>query len=149
MNGSLLSTASSDLKTGMNIVYNDTATRLAEFIVTGNYDSEGDREIEMLGIQCLGNCVEEVETVEIDSEYVFWSDPDSWPSGSVPAEGEDVTIEPGVNMLLDVEEPPIFNFVKIQGRLTFNPDHPCHLQAYQVFVQGGELYVGTPEAPYT
>lgn len=57
MNGSLLSTPTDQLKTGMNIVYNDTASRLVEFIVTGNIETEGDREIKMEGIQCLGGCV--------------------------------------------------------------------------------------------
>jgi len=114
----------------MNIVYNDTATRLAEFIVTGNIETEGDREIRMDGIQCLGSCVEEVEQLEIDSDYSLWSDTASWPSGNLPVEGEDVLIEPGINMLLDIEETPIFNMLRINGRLTFKPEIDVSLRAY-------------------
>lgn len=61
MNMSLTEAPEGTKRTGMNVVYNDTATRLAEFIVTGLSDNQGDKEIKMVGIQCLGSCVEDVE----------------------------------------------------------------------------------------
>lgn len=50
--------------------------------------------------------------------------------------------------MLDIEDPPIFSMVRINGRLTFDPEKNIHLQAYQIFVQGGQLFVGTPEEPF-
>jgi len=38
----------------------------------------------------------------------LWSDPSSWPSGKVPAAGEDVHVESGWNMTMDVADTPIF-----------------------------------------
>lgn len=51
----------------------------------------------------------------------MWSNPDSWPSGEVPGELEDVKIEAGVNMVLDIDT-PILNVLTINGRLSFLND---------------------------
>ena len=47
-----------------------------------------------------------------------WSNPESWPSGVVPREGEDVIISSRWRMLLDVSPPTLGN-VYILGELIF------------------------------
>jgi len=48
-----------------------------------------------------------VETTVIDGEKL-WSDPKTWTSGKVPVAGEDVHIESGWNITMDVADTPIF-----------------------------------------
>lgn len=59
----------------------------------------------------------------------YWSELDTWPSGELPKEGEDVHIEPGMNVILDIETPKL-NLLIINGKLSFL-DHtdPIHLHA--------------------
>lgn len=52
-------------------------------------------------------------------------------------------------MLLDIEETPILSMLLINGRLTFNPEIDVSLRAHQIFVQGGQIFIGTPEEPYS
>ncbi len=49
---------------------------------------------------------------------VKWSDASAWPSGKVPAAGEEVTIPRGTEMMLDVS-PPELRSLTVQGKLTF------------------------------
>lgn len=56
--------------------------------------------------------------VPISENQTFWSDPTVWPSGKVPVANQTVTIEAGVNMILDIDT-PILDTLIIKGRLTF------------------------------
>lgn len=47
--------------------------------------------------------------VEIEENARFWDNPADWPSGKVPEEGDDVEIEPGMNMYLNIPETPVLN----------------------------------------
>jgi len=49
----------------------------------------------------------------------FWSDPGSWPSGVLPKAGENVHIEPGWNMTLDLAETPELVLLRVNGILRF------------------------------
>lgn len=94
----------------------------------------------------------EVEELEISDDVVLWSDPDSWDSGAVPVEGDEVEIPPGVNMAFDIEESPLLKSLTINGRLTFlnDPETPADrtLHSYWVYIRQGELIIGTEEEPY-
>ena len=50
-------------------------------------------------------------------------------------------------MLLDIPNPPVLNSLKINGRLTFD-DKDITLQARNIWVQSGQLYIGTKEKPF-
>ena len=79
----------------------------------------------------------------------LWSNPASWPSGSVPVAGEDVVIAPGKNFIFDLEESPIYNYVQINGRVTFKEDAPkLHFKAKYIFVRTGELIIGSETEPF-
>ena len=85
----------------------------------------------------------------IEDKLSLWSSPDSWASGKVPDVGEDAIIPPGKNMLYDVEDGPILNYVEINGRLTFKQDaEKLILRAKYVYVRAGELFIGNISRPF-
>ena len=65
------------------------------------------------------------------------------------AEGDDVVIESGWNMYLDIEETPILNILEINGRLTFlSSNFSITLNAQKIYVRAGELLIGSEEEPF-
>ena len=54
-----------------------------------------------------------------------------------------------MNFLYDLPESPIYNYVQINGRVTFKQDAPkLHLNAMYIFVRSGELLIGNKTNPY-
>jgi len=106
----------------------------------------------MEGIRCIGGCNKAVEAVELGLPR-YWSNPESWSSGELPIEGDTVEIEPGVNMIFDIAESPVLKLLTINGRLTFDQpesgDVDLHLKSYHIFVNIGELFIGSAEKPFT
>jgi hypothetical protein len=146
---SLIQKKSVDLVTGDNYVQNDTDTRTFEFVVNGKALSTKYLKIEPL--ECiLGTCVLElVEEVELEEGQRLWSDPENW-GGTLPVEGDDVEVPSGWNMLLDIEETPVFHSLSINGRLSFiQNDMDIHLRSEKIFVRAGELFIGSDEEPFT
>lgn len=146
-NMTLTNKTKSKWQTADHIIYNDTETREMHFVVNGKNETRNSFKI--IGHRCVHSCVNDLNETETETEYRRWSDPDSWPSGELPKEGEDVEIKSGWNMLYDIEESPKFNIIEINGRLTFeDADKDLHLRAKYIFVRAGELLIGTPEIPY-
>ena len=63
-----------------------------------------------------------------------WSDPGSWPSGALPAEGEDVIISSRWRMLMDVTPPPLRE-VFVLGELMFEDQRDYNFTANLVGVR--------------
>lgn len=88
-----------------------------------------------------------------DAHTQAWSDPATWPSGAIPAEGEAVLIAPGETVILDVSPPPLSSLT-IGGTLRFDPARDASadalvLTARTVMVRGGgALEIGTESEPY-
>ncbi len=78
---------------------------------------------------------------------VKWSDASAWPSGKVPAPGEEVTIPRGTEMVLDVS-PPALRSVTVQGKLTFADERDLDLVTDWIYVSGGEVQIGTEARPF-
>lgn len=77
----------------------------------------------------------------------LWSNPSSWPSGSVPTAGQQVTIPMGQTIILDVN-PPSLSGIRIMGTLRF-AEVPLHLKSDWIMVMsGGHLEIGTETAPH-
>ena len=57
-----------------------------------------------------------------------WSDPNSWPSGELPREGENVTISSRWRMLVDISPPPL-SVVIVLGELTFEDERDYNFTA--------------------
>lgn len=75
-----------------------------------------------------------------------WSDAAAWPSGQVPAAGEDVVVPAGTVMLLDATPPPLASLT-VDGDLVF-ADRDVELTAGWILVHGG-LYVGSSQKPFS
>jgi hypothetical protein len=133
------------------VLYNQTEVREFHFVVNGKSNS-AFKKIQLKANRCAwGICPQEtVAKVDISDEKILWSDPKSWPSGKVPVAGDDVHIEPGWNMIYDVEESPILKMVRINGRLSFKNDSstPLNLRAKHIYVRAGELIIGTKDLPF-
>jgi hypothetical protein len=104
----------------------------------------------MKGYRCLNWCNDVVDFENADEygEAILWSDTANWADETLPAEGAEVHIEPGVNMIYDIEgDSPVFDYVRVNGRLSFATDIDINFQAKRIFVRGGEMILGTPEEP--
>jgi len=90
------------------------------FVVNGK-ESLNRTTLYMTGHRCVVNCEPvALEEAEISEIPVPWSEPSSWPSGNVPVEGDEVEIEPSMNILYDIDESPLLKSLSINGRLTFD-----------------------------
>jgi hypothetical protein len=81
------------------------------------------------------------------TQTVKWSDASAWPSGKVPAAGEEVTIPRGTEMVLDVS-PPALRSVTVRGKLTFADERDLDLLTDWIYVPGGEVQIGTEARPF-
>ncbi|XP_063279528.1 fibrocystin isoform X2 [Prinia subflava] len=78
-----------------------------------------------------------------------WDEGSSWPAGHQPRDGDNVTIEEGRTLLLGTTT-SILNLLHLKGgKLLFTGPGPVELHAHYILVSdGGELHVGSPEAPF-
>ena len=51
-------------------------------------------------------------------------------------------------MMYDIAASPDLDMLKINGRLTFDDNADRNLSAHHIFVQLGELIIGTDTAPF-
>jgi hypothetical protein len=75
-----------------------------------------------------------------------WSDPAAWPNRKVPAAGDQVTIERGKEVILDVS-PPRLNGLNIDGKLSFSDKADLELTTEWIMVHG-ELTIGSEARPH-
>jgi hypothetical protein len=119
--------STADWANGQHVIYNETDVRETHLVLNGKNRSSNpydETHIKLTGHRCLTNCVEDVD-FDVDGENFFryWSDTANWPDETLPAEGDDVHIEPAWKMVYDIEgESPIFQLVRVNGKLTFDPD---------------------------
>ena len=81
------------------------------------------------------------------AQELRWSDPATWPGNKVPAAGEQVTIESGKEVILDVS-PPALGGITINGKLKFADAADLELNTEWIMVHG-ELEIGTEADPFT
>lgn len=104
--------------------------------------------LDLNGTRCT-DCYEEIVEVEtVENTTRLWSDPNSWPNGTVPVEGDEVHIESGWNVTFDMEESPIYGLIRVNGFLQFLPGANLTLNAHHIFIRAGELHIGTEENPH-
>lgn len=112
-----------DFYAGQNVVYNGTEDETQEFhvIINGKSKSKSvsTKTYSFSVVRCDASCdVEDIIVVEDEYEdeeipIRYWSDTSNWPDETLPIEGDNVTIPNGRNMILDIEETPIFEKVEI------------------------------------
>src|SRR5688572_33419479 len=76
-----------------------------------------------------------------------WSDTATWADKKVPAAGALVTIGQGMDVVLDVNTPPL-NGLTINGKLSFANNRDVELTTEWIMLHG-ELEIGTEKAPHT
>ena len=138
-------------ETGMNVVYNNTNytdPMAIHFVVSGKgAEYLKDREFKFIGHRCDGPCAGAITAVPISTTANMWSDPNTWNSGVVPVADEEVHIEPGWNVVLDIDTPILARLI-INGRLSFKNDTDLHLHVKHIYIRAGELVIGYKDAPF-
>src|SRR5262249_45565907 len=76
-----------------------------------------------------------------------WSDPATWADKKVPADGALVTLDRGMDVVLDVTPPPLHGLT-INGKLSFADTKDLELTTEWIMVHG-ELEIGTEAKPHT
>ncbi|KAM9563714.1 fibrocystin [Guaruba guarouba] len=78
-----------------------------------------------------------------------WDEDSSWPAGHQPRDGDNVTIEEGWTLLLGTTTNNL-NLLHLKGgKLLITGPGPVELHAHYILISdGGELRVGSPEAPF-
>jgi len=76
-----------------------------------------------------------------------WSDPATWSGRKVPGEGAAVTIDKGIDVVLDVS-PPALHGLTINGKLSFADNKDVELTTEWIMLHG-ELEIGTEAKPHT
>ena len=106
-NMTLTNITNTEWQTGLNIVYNDTATREIHTVINGKNSSR--KSVVMKGYRCAGSCLTSINETVVETTVRRWSDPKSWPNNTLPANLSNVEIESGWNMLYDMAEanPPM------------------------------------------
>src|SRR5690606_1555504 len=99
------------------------------------------------GNEAHANMAMDVAAPSAMARTVKWSEATAWPSGKVPAAGEDVTIPRGTEMVLDVS-PPALRSITVEGKLTFADEHDLELVTDWIYVPGGEVQIGTEASPF-
>lgn len=134
---------------GQNLVRNITdlgskEEQLLKFVVgpkgMGTYGIE--HTIQFVGHRCIGSCNEDITEKPVEAGVRLWSDVNNWPLKRLPVEGEDVHIESGWNMTMDIPETPIYRLVRVNGILNFKTDIDIHFKAKHIFIRAGELNIG-------
>lgn len=119
--------------------------------IVNNKDKNELDEInyQFIATKCVSQCGEPiVEVEEEEAEFRFWSDVTNWPNETLPAEGDTVQIMSGWKMILDVEQPPKFHTIHVNGILIFSDEIDIHLQAINIWVRAGELHIGNETHPH-
>jgi hypothetical protein len=132
-----------------NSIPNDPREQLFSFIVNGkNMTRWKESLMTFKGVRCIGSCNEEIVEVEEVGDEKLWSNPKTWPSGKVPVADEDVHIESGWNITMDIADTPIFRLVRVNGLLNFKRGMNITFRSKHIFVRAGELHVGSKENPF-
>ncbi len=76
-----------------------------------------------------------------------WSDAATWPDKKVPGKDDVVTIEKGMDVVLDVSPPPLHGLT-INGKLSFADNKDLELTSEWIMLHGA-LEIGTEAKPHT
>jgi len=112
--------------------------------------SRAFRVVSLLPLVLLGSVFAVVQAQDGQSRAIkqmLWSDPATWPDGQVPRAGDEVTIESGKDVVLDVSSPPLHGLT-VKGKLSFSDNADVELTTEWVMLFG-ELAIGTEAQPHT
>ena len=113
-----------------------------------DYPTGQFKTISFKGFRCIGSCNEDIEEKPTEDFKRKWSDVNNWPGKKLPADGEDVHILSGWDMIMDLKTTPNYRLVRVNGILSFKTDIDIEFSARHIFIRAGELHIGTKENPY-
>jgi hypothetical protein len=87
------------------------------------------------------------ENVPNENRTRYWNNSADWPNNTIPGEDDDVHIEPGWNMVFNLNPSPVFKLLRVNGKLTFENRTDTHLRVKHLFIRAGELHIGSKEYP--
>lgn len=168
MENDTIASNSADYRPGQFVHYNDTQHQELHWVVNGKDKLSktaagktsgfsalgaralvGEKYYNFVATKCVYACSESiVEVEEVEAEFRFWSDVKNWPNETLPAEGDTLEVMSGWKMILDVENPPKFHTIKVNGVLIFSDEIDIHLQAINIYVRAGELHIGNETHPH-
>jgi hypothetical protein len=97
---------------------------------------------------CGGGASGDGPDAEVEAPGLSWCDPAAWPSGAVPADGDDVVITDAMSIRLDCDTAAIGD-LHVLGLLRVDDDTRVSLTADAVHVMSsGRFRIGYPDAPY-
>ena len=132
--------------------HRDNATRTGTFIV---------RDPAMCSYNWWDPCIEDVGTfAELVTPTVFaglgnvgnrtayfWSDPRAW-NGTIPQHGDNVTIDAGVHIIIDIDPPELEGITVYGGLACLSNTTDVTLRAVWILVRGGaDFMCGAPGDP--
>ncbi len=106
--------------------------------------------VSLFPLALLGSVLAVVQAAEGNtqaSKQTLWSDPATWPDRKVPSAGDEVTIESGKDVVLDVSSPRLHGLT-VKGKLSFTDKSDVELTTEWVMLFG-ELAIGTEAQPHT
>jgi hypothetical protein len=119
------------------------------FAVSANNDYNDDTRASRIDLTGSRPAAEDDVEEGTPGDEMFWSEPDTWPSGVVPAEGDDVEILSSMNVVYDVEgTPPDLDSLEINGILKFDDNADRELRSKRIWVRAGEWNIGTEDTPF-
>ena len=151
-NNTLSSLQEADWKSGDFQMRNSTDIKEFEIVINGKDTSRS--LLKVTPLECiLGVCVlDTVEESALPTSSKPWSDAATWPSGAVPVEDEEVTINSDMWVELDIAETPRLKKLEINGRLSFKDDSSLPsvtLKSHGIWVRAGELLIGSATTPFS
>ena len=150
MENDTIASDSDDYRPGQFVHYNDTQHQELHWVVNGKDKVvQTEKDYKFTATKCVYACAESiVEVEEVEEEFRLWSDVKNWPNETLPAEGDSPEVMSGWKMILDIEEPPKFHTIKVNGVLIFSDEIDIHLQAINIYVRAGELHIGNETHPH-
>ena len=136
--------------------YFDNITNSLTYLLKGESDTHycSSRSFSLTSEPCPVDEYDEAHCVivnPIEGQYEkdprTWSNPNDWPTGSIPALGEDVVINSTWRMHLDISPPHLGN-VYVYGELTFDDNKDLNFTANIILIQGpnAHLIIGTSQS---
>lgn len=150
MENDTISADPNDWTFGQHIIYNSPEVRETHIIINGKNQSGNPYEeqtIYQVAQRCIGECIEESGEDGTEDRIRYWSKPTDWPSGTVPEEGDDVHIESTWQMVFDLNPSPVYQLIRVNGKLSFADEMDTHLNCKHLSISAGELHIGSEEKP--
>ena len=125
--------------------YYDNQNRKMTMKVTGGRRGT----VRLKGIYCRETCPKDPDDIPDENRFRYWNKASDWTSGAIPVEGENVVIEAGWKMILDVNPAKIKNLEILGSLFADETRAKTVITAKNIWIRStGELHIGSQEKPF-